>query len=163
MDLDSMRLRPYTVEDLPAMLSVIRTAFAEYTGKLDPPSSAEHKTIEIVRTELEGADALVAEVEGNLVGCVFFRPQHEGVYIDRLSVLPEFRKRGIASALLNEVEIEAKTAGYEALTLSVRLVLKQQQAYYNRRGFEFFEYGTHPGYAEPTYMKMKKDLRNSEG
>ena len=144
--------------DIPIILSVIKEAFAEYKGQLDPPSSAERKTIEIVQAELESANALVVEVDGKIVGCVFFQPQSEGIYIDRLSVLPEYRNRGIASAMLKEIEYRAKSTGYKTLMLSVRLALEKQQAYYNRLGFEFQEYGTHVGYTGPTYMKMKKEI-----
>jgi protein-S-isoprenylcysteine O-methyltransferase Ste14 len=44
-----MKLRDYKETDIPIMLSVIKEAFAEYTGRLDPPSSAERKTIGIVK------------------------------------------------------------------------------------------------------------------
>jgi ribosomal protein S18 acetylase RimI-like enzyme len=141
------------------MLSVIKEAFAEYKGKLDPPSSAERKTIEIVEAELEVANALMVEVDEKIVGCVFFRPQGEGIYIDRLAVLPEYRNRGIASAMLKEIECRARATEYKTLTLSVRLALEKQQAYYNRLGFEFQEYGTHEGYTKPTYMKMRKETK----
>ena len=100
----------------------------------------------------------MAEVDGKIVGCVFFRPQDEGIYIDRLAVLPEYRNRGIATAMLKEIECRAESTGYKTLMLSVRLALEKQQAYYNRLEFEFQEYGTHPGYTEPTYMKMRKEI-----
>lgn len=153
-----MKLRDYREADIPIILSVIKEAFAEYTGQLDPPSSAEGKTVEMVEAELEGANALVAEADGKIVGCVFYRPQGEGLYIDRLSVLPAYRKRGIASSMLNEIEFRARTAGYKSLQISVRLVLKKLQAYYSKLGFEFFEFGAHVGYTEPTYMNMIKKI-----
>ena len=151
-------LRDYQEADIPVILSVIKEAFAEYKGRLDPPSSAERKTIEIVKAELESANAVVVEVEGSIVGCVFYRPQGDSIYVDRLSVLPRFRNRGLAWAMLEKIEHQARSAGYKTVTLSVRVVLKKQQAYYRRFGFEFEEYGTHAGYAQPTSMKMKKNL-----
>lgn len=156
--MDKIRLRDYNQTDIPTILSVIKEAFAEYKDQLDPPSSAERKTIEIVKAELASANALVAEVEGRVVGCVFFQPQGEGIYIDRLSVLPAYRNRGLARAMLKEIEYKANSAGYKMLLLSVRLALKKQQAYYRRYGFEFQEYDTHAGYTEPTSMKMRKEL-----
>ncbi|MCB0214096.1 MAG: GNAT family N-acetyltransferase [Anaerolineae bacterium] len=153
-----MHIRTYSDTDIPTMLSVIKAAFAEYQGQLDPPSSAERKTVAIVKAELAEAQALVAEADGYLVGCVFFRPQAETIYIDRLAVLPTYRNRGIAGALLDAIEARALSAGTTALTLSVRLALKKQQAFYYKRGFAFQEYGTHPGYTAPTYMKMRKQL-----
>jgi ribosomal protein S18 acetylase RimI-like enzyme len=153
-----MRLRDYAEPDIPSILSVIKQAFAEYKGRLDPPSSAERKIIDIVKTELKTANALVVEIEGTIVGCVFFQPKGNGIYIDRLAVLPKHRNRGLATAMLKEIERRAKSRGYTSLLLSVRLALEKQQAYYEKYGFEFEAYGAHEGYAQPTYMKMKKEL-----
>ena len=152
------RIRPCIDSDVPDILSVITSAFAEHRGKLVPPSSAERKTIEVVREELAQAEACVAEDEGRLVGCVFFRPRGDSVYLDRLAVLPGMRGRGIASALIATVEHAARARGVGALTLTVRLALTRQRALYEKLGFEFVEFGTHEGFTEPTSMKMRKRL-----
>ena len=44
--------------------------------------------------ELQGGGALVAEVEGAPVGCVFFHPREDHLYVDRLAVLPSHRGEG---------------------------------------------------------------------
>lgn len=154
----TFRIRPYVGADIPDILAIITTAFAEHRGKLNPPSSAERKTIEIVREELAQADAFVAEAEGRLVGCVFYRLRDGSMYLDRLAVLSECQGRGVASALIAEVERAGRARGIGALTLTVRLALTRQQAMYRKLGFEFLEYGTHEGFTEPTSMKMRKML-----
>lgn len=154
----SYQLRPHTDADLPAMLACIRAAFAQYQGLLDPPSSAEQKTLEHVRAELRDAEALVAEQDGSLVGCVFLHRRAESVYIDRLSVLPSHRGHGIGDALLRAVEKRARGQGARGLSLSVRLALEAQQDYYRRRGFAHASFGTHAGYTQPTYRNMFKPL-----
>ena len=82
----------------------IKTAFAEQRGKVNPPSSAEKKTIRIVETELQKANALVVETENEIIACVFYQPKGDSIYVDRLAVLPEFRKQGIGEMLMCEVE-----------------------------------------------------------
>ena len=151
-------VRRHAERDLAEMLAVIRTAFAEHRGQLVPPSSAEHKTLDILRAELSGADAFVAESAGCIVGCVLFRPRDASTYLDRLSVLPQWQGRGIASALIAAVEHEAVSRGFASLTLTVRLALTRQQAMYRHLGFEFASYGTHEGFNEPTSMTMRKSL-----
>ncbi|GAB3263221.1 GNAT family N-acetyltransferase [Chitinimonas naiadis] len=151
-------LRPYAEADLPAMLNVICSAFAQYAGRLDPPSSAERKTIEVVRAELAHAQAIVAEQAGEVVGCVFLRRKQQEVYLDRLSVLPGCRGQGIGHALLAAVEAWALAQGASATCLSVRLVLEAQQAYYRQRGYQHASFGTHEGYLLPTYRNMRKPL-----
>lgn len=152
------QLRFHTDADLPAMLQVIRTAFAQYAGRLDPPSSAERKTLEVVRAELQQARAIVAEAGGELVGCIFLHLRGEEAYVDRLSVLPDWRGRGIGAALLQAAETEARSQGAEACCLSVRLVLEVQQRFYRERGYVHASFGTHAGYPLPTYRNMRKPL-----
>ena len=62
-----------TDEDIPQILMVIKAAFAEYEGRLDPPSSAERKTVAIVREELMGA---VNGVFGEENGRTWFEKSH---------------------------------------------------------------------------------------
>lgn len=150
--------RDYREADIPAILALIKTAFAEYRGVLDPPSSAEVKTLAIIREELANADALVMTFTAEIIGCVFYRGRGESCYIDRLSVLPAHRKQGLARVMLDEVERRAKAAGCQTLTLSVRLPLKKQQAYYRKIGYEFLSYYTHEGYREPTEVVLQKFL-----
>lgn len=152
-------LRDYRDEDVPRLVEVIRIAFAEFRGKLDPPSSAGLKTVDVVQSELQEANAIVAEVDSTIVGCVFYRmTEGERVYLDRLSVLPSYRRKGIARALMEKVEFRARLKAAKSLGLSVGIALAVQQEFYERRGYEFNEYGTHEGYDSPTYVKMKKEL-----
>lgn len=152
-------LRAWRNDDVPALLALIQVAFARYRGRIDPPSSAEHKTIEIVRAELETSDARVAEFEDRVVGCVFFRAQGDAMYLDRLAVRPEFQRLGIANALLAEVECAARERGLTALSLSVRIPLVELQRFYLKRGFEVTGTATHAGYTEPTTLRLRKPLR----
>jgi predicted N-acetyltransferase YhbS len=145
-------LRDASPPDAPTLARLLREAFEEYRGQLDPPSSAHGKAAEAVLRELEGGGALIAEVEGEPVGCVFFHPKEDHLYLDRLAVLPSHRAAGIARALMDAVEAQA----HGPVRLSVRRSLAQQQAYYRRRGYVFLEYGTHAGYAEPTFLVLQK-------
>lgn len=154
----NFKLRDYEEGDIPSLLSVIKRAFKEHRGKLNPPSSAESKTVEIVREELTKANAIVVDIDHEVAGCVFYQPMDESVYIDRLSVLPEYRNRGIALALLTLVEKRARDQRFKTLTLSVRLPLIQQQTYYRKLGFECEKLDAHEGFTGPTFMEMKKVL-----
>jgi ribosomal protein S18 acetylase RimI-like enzyme len=155
---DKIKLRDYRASDIPQMLIVIKQAFAEYHGQLDPPSSAERKTIDILTAELNRSDALVIETDDKIVGCVLFRPRDEGIYFERLSILPAYRNRGLGHLMLNEIEARALQSGETVIWFSVRLELTRLQDFYKDIGYVFQEYGTHTGYTEPTYMKMRKVL-----
>lgn len=151
-----LELRDYHASDIPKISEVIKAAFAEYQGRLEPPSSAEMKSPEVVKKELKAGNALVIEANGTIVACVFYQPKGEDVYLERLAVLPDYRKQGIATMLIREVEKRAKERRAKGLSLSVRLALTKQQAFYSSLGFKFESYGTHVGFSEPTFMIMKK-------
>ena len=78
------------------------------------------------------------------------------MYLDRLAVLPPFRGRGLARALVDAVEARAFALGAPAVRLNVRLALQDHQAYYARLGYAFLRHGTHEGYTSPTYVVMEK-------
>ncbi len=151
-------LRRYQTTDINDITTVIKAAFSEYTNKLKPPSSAEKKSPEVVRQELETRYALVATDNEQLVGSVFYQQKDNSVYIDRLAVLPSHQKQGIATQLMQEVEFRARDLGATSVSLSVRLVLEKQQAFYKKLGFVFDSFGTHEGFSEPTFMTMRKRL-----
>ncbi|MEZ5305928.1 MAG: GNAT family N-acetyltransferase [Pyrinomonadaceae bacterium] len=153
-----MEIRNYTDSDLAEILSVIKTAFAEQRGLVDPPSSAEHKTIEILRSELQGSDALVVVEEGRLIANICYRFEGDRCYFDRLAVMPDCRRRGIGKLLIEEVESRASAKGIRKMSLSVRIELENQQALYRSLGYEIESYESHEGYDRPTYVKMGKGI-----
>lgn len=144
--------------ELPAVVELIKAAFAEYEGRLDPPSSAQAKTAEGTRAELADGGMLVAAEAGRLVGCVFYHRRPDHIYLDRLSVPPAERGRGVAGLLLRAVEALALAEGLAETRLSVRLALAENRAWYERCGYRFESHGTHAGYAAPTYVRLRKRL-----
>ena len=152
----SFRSRNYLPADIPQILDVIKTAFAEQRGKVEPPSSAESKTVEVVEAELRTAESLVIEHNSKIIACVFYQPKGDSVYIDRLAVLPAFRRHGIGKFLMESVEKRAVAMGFEHLSLSVRIELKHQQEYYSKMGYKIAAYEAHEGFERPTYVVMRK-------
>jgi predicted N-acetyltransferase YhbS len=151
-------IREAVPADAELLARLLRDAFEEYRGRLDPPSSAHGKTAEVVLRELRDGGAFVAQAGAEAVGCVFFHPRKDHVYLDRLAVLPPFRGQGIARALIDAVESRARALGPAPVRLNVRLALKDHQDYYQRLGYAFREYGTHEGFHAPTFVILEKRL-----
>jgi ribosomal protein S18 acetylase RimI-like enzyme len=145
-----------TVGQLPSVLEVIREAFSEYRGVLDPPSSAERQTVPSLAADLREAGALIARVGDAIVGCVFYRIDGDRAYIYRLGVPPKLRKHGIGSALISAVLSRARAAGCVCVWLSVRLKLHANIAFFRKLGFQVTEYKSHPGHQCATYVNMQK-------
>lgn len=151
-------IRHATEQDIPAITMIIRKAFAEYEGKLDPPSSAKYESEQRVKADLNEGGALVYEQAGEIVGCIFYHLYKDHIYLRRLSVAPEHRRQGIASALLEAGEEFGRNQKLPEARLSVRIVLEDNINFYQRRGYRHFGYGTHEGYQQPTFVNLAKCL-----
>jgi GNAT superfamily N-acetyltransferase len=149
-------LRPASVDDAETLLRLLRVAFAEYEGVLDPPSGAHQETIDSIRKNILKGGAVIASVADEPAAFAFYRPLDDVLYFARLSVLPQFRNHGIGTALLNYVERHAKNTGAAGVSLGVRLQLPHLLARYERLGYRITDYMTHDGYAEPTWVYMVK-------
>ena len=89
-----------------------------------------------------GAGVWLAEVEGDVVGCVALRRLKEKPgcgEIKRLYVQPSNRGQGIADFLLETVENYAKEFGYRWLYLDTAADMKAAQHFYERKGFSHCE------------------------
>ncbi|WP_326491692.1 GNAT family N-acetyltransferase [Myxococcus stipitatus] len=78
--------------------------------------------------------------------------------MSRLAVPPAFRGRCVARFLIHEVEARARREGRSRVRLSVRLALKDHHDGYARLGCLFVAYGTHEGFASPTFLVLEKPL-----
>ena len=68
-------------------------------------------------------------------GLVSPRPPQRTLYIDALAVAPEFRRRGVARALLAEAEEVARTAGLAGVALDTGLQNASARALYEGTGY----------------------------
>jgi len=102
--------------------------------------------------ELENPDVsflfLARDQNGAVAGfCAFWRILDE-IHINNLAVLPEFRRRGVASALLGRVLAEGARLAARRATLEVRRSNETALRLYARFGFAIAgvrpEYYTHP-------------------
>ena len=145
--------------EIAAVVALIRDAFAEYDGRIDPPPSAVKETAESI-TELLGRElGLVAEAGGAAVGCLFLQRRADGgFYIGRVAVAREHRRGGVGRALMAAAEAEAHRLGGRRLTLGVRLALDGNRRFFQSLGFAEGALHAHPGYDRPTWVEMTKPI-----
>lgn len=153
----SVHLHQASGDDIPILLTVLRAAFEEYRGRLDPPSGVHSETVETLRQKLEKGAAVLAKIGDEVAGCVFFQQEAGYVYLERLSVLPEYRRRGVGQALVEYVEQRAQMLKLP-VQIGVRLPLADIRSFYERRGYRVVRYAAHEGHADPTYVVMRKDM-----
>jgi N-acetylglutamate synthase-like GNAT family acetyltransferase len=153
-----MVLREATYDDIPTLVTLIRTAFEEYRGQLEPPSGAHRETAQSISNYLQQGRAVLALLNAKAVGCVCYHQEGAHVYFGRLSVLPAFRHHGVGLALIAYVEQQAQELGAQRVQIGVRIALPHLQAYYERLGYRVVRKEAHEGYTEPTYVVREKQV-----
>ncbi|UYN96637.1 MAG: GNAT family N-acetyltransferase [Enhydrobacter sp.] len=157
---DTVNLRTATAADASAIAATIAAAFEQYRGKLVPESGAFRESTAGIAAELaKGAGAIVAERNGEVVGCVMVKPMEDDLYFGRLSVLPRARGLGLARRLVEAVEDEARRRGLAGVRLGVRVVLAGNQRLFRSLGYEEISREAHEGFDHPTSINMRKSLK----
>jgi predicted N-acetyltransferase YhbS len=145
-------------EDAADIVPVIRRAFAQYDGKLVPPSGALHETEATVAARIDTERCIVAFDGASPIACIFYKRVGDQLYFGRLAVLPDRRGEGLAQRLVAEVEAAARTAGLAAVTLGVRIALPGNVAMFAALGYREIGRKAHSGFSEPTSITMEKRL-----
>jgi predicted N-acetyltransferase YhbS len=156
--LECFSLRPIDARDAPAIAALIRVAFAAQSVLTDPPPSALGVTEADVTSHVQDGSGAVADANGDLVGSALWNERERSLYLARLAVAPNWRRRGIARALVLAAEMAARNAGLPRLHLSTRLALRDNRRLFAALGFVETAREAHPGYAEPTFVNMEKRL-----
>ncbi len=115
----------------------MRRAFAEYAGNLPQESGALRESVEDVRRAMavDGGGAVLAFCDDQPVGSARFLVEDDALYVGRVAVVPEYRRRGIASALMTFLEQVALDHAREAIRIGVRQSLPSNIALYEQLGY----------------------------
>jgi predicted N-acetyltransferase YhbS len=120
----------------------------------DPPSSVLRETVADFAARLQAQTAFVAEAGGAVIGSVFCEVDGDALYFGRLAVRDDWRRRGVAGALVEAVKAEARARGVPAVTLKARIPMTGNVALFRKHGFEVTGEFAHAGYPAPTYYEM---------
>ena len=157
---DSLILRAATAADAATVAATIAAAFEQYRGRLTPESGAFRETTEGIAAELaHESGAILAEQNGQVLGCVMVKILEGDLYLGRLSVLPTARGKGIARKLIEAVEDEARRRQLAGVQLGVRIVLTENQRLFTSLGYVEISREAHEGFDHPTSINMRKALR----
>lgn len=144
-----------------AVQAVLRGAFAEQ-ATLVPPSGTANEPLETIEAAIESGQTVVALLDGVVVGTVRHHVMPDTIYLGRLGVLPEYRRLGVASALVEWCqEVLAPTEGRTTIDVEVRAALPGNVALF--RGLGFSEIGTYPHPADSRAMVRKLRWRAARG
>lgn len=144
-------------EDWGALLRLIRAAFAEMEGRIDPPSSMHRLTEAAIAAQADAGEVWV--IGAPVVACVFLTPRPGALYVGKLAVAGHMRGQGLARALIGVAEAQARTLGLPVLELQTRVELRENHAAFAALGFRQTAATAHPGYARPTSLTFVRDVR----
>jgi GNAT superfamily N-acetyltransferase len=136
------KIRPATIQDVPAIFSLI-LALADYE-KLSDRVTGDSETLQAdLFGENPCIEAIVAEIEPNqIVGFALFFTSYStfltrrGIYLEDLFVLSEYRGIGIGKALITNLAQIAVSRGYGRFEWSVLDWNEPAIAFYTRIGAE---------------------------
>ncbi len=158
----AIMIRPMLPADAETVAGLVVAAFAVQPAEVDPRPSALGISSAAVAAHLERGGGAVAEQEGEVatevMGAVLWEAKDGGLYVSRLSVLPENRGRGVARLLMAAAEREAVRLGMARMHLGTRLALGGNRRLFAACGFHEVAFHAHPGYAAPTWVEMEKSL-----
>jgi putative acetyltransferase len=148
-----MIIRREEPQDIPAIRQVNEQAFG---------GSGEANAIDALRDRGAATLSLVAVIDDRVVGHLFFTPatietaEHTwpALGLAPLSVLPQYQRQGIGSALMKAGLAECARLGYE------RVIVLGHPGYYPRFGFlRASQYGIRPEWEAPDEAFMVLELQ----
>jgi ribosomal protein S18 acetylase RimI-like enzyme len=134
----------------------MQAAFAEYLGGLPVESGAHTETDEDVLKVMRGGGAILALDEDEPVGSARFTIEEGALYVGRVAVLPEHRRRGIASTMMRFCERLALQKGRPMVRIAVRDSLPSNVGLYQSLGYEQVSFDPHPRGPDHVWTMIKR-------
>ena len=148
---DQIRIVDFDAAHQDAAAGLINTGLGERFGHID--ESMNPDLFDIQSTYGDGVFLLAFDGE-LLVGTGSLMPVDEQVgQIARMHTAAGYRRRGIASRVLNALEQRARTRGFKFLVLETNIDWPDASAFYQRHGYR----ETHRDQVEVHYRKTVDD------
>jgi ribosomal-protein-alanine N-acetyltransferase len=102
---------------------------------------------------------LVAEIDGRIAGDMISRILSDKAELASLAIHPDFRRRGVGSALLEETIRRVKYHGISHIDLEVRKTNLAGFRFWEKMGFTLI--GKQPGFYDDgeTALQMRKEIK----
>ena len=134
--------------DWSALLRLIQTEFAAMDGRIDPPSSMHHLTVEAIAEQARTGEIWVMGAPP--LACMFLTPKATVLYLGKLAVASQHRGQGLSRALIEKAATRARALGLGAVEVQVRIELMENHALFRAMGFVEIGRSSHAGFDRPT-------------
>lgn len=149
---------PAEFEDWDTLMALLHAAFAFQHSRIDPPSSLHRFDAASIAMKAKEEHLFLALDDGDLVECIFARPQPGSLYVGKMAVSPKRQGQGIGRHLMQAVEGLARKSGLGALELETRIELTENHEVFAALGFVKVAESAHAGYDRATSITMRKSL-----
>lgn len=138
----SAKIRICTKKDTQILTETIRRSFRDVAERFgltqeNAPSHPSNCTVDWIQKHMEhGVTYFAIENKKHVVGCVALEQANSEVcYLERLAVLPDQRRRGFGTALVNRVLSEAKLLGVNYVSIGIVAEQTELKNWYKKLGF----------------------------
>lgn len=138
------------------ILALLRRAFAYMDGRIDPPSSLHHLSVEQIAKQCDSGE--VWGVGQPPRACIFFTVKEPALYLGKFAISKELRGQGLARKFIELAERRATALGLSYLELETRIELTENHHAFAALGFVKTGETSHDGYDRVTSILMQKRL-----
>jgi N-acetylglutamate synthase-like GNAT family acetyltransferase len=137
-----VHIRQAGAADIPLLTDLIRVSFQDVAGRFrltaencpNHPSNCSEEWIE--RDLARGVFYYILESNGNPAGCVALeKTQADIVYLERLGVLPGYRRNGFGRALVKHCITAARSLGAQEISIGIIAGNTELKQWYQTLGF----------------------------
>jgi len=155
-EMDIPRNHKSSSDELGDILRLVQNSFAYMDGRIDPPSSMHTMTLSGISEHCRMGELWT--LGDPIVACVFLMPKDNSLYIGKLAVSRNERRRGLAKRLVDHAIDRAVALNKNSLELYTRIELTENHLAFSKMGFEVIAESSHVGYTKPTYIVMRKPV-----
>ena len=145
---------------LPAMLALMRAAFAGMEGRIDPPSSLGRMDLPDLARAAEAGELWA--LGDPPLAAMLLTPQPGALYLGKLAVDPGRLRQGLARRMVDHAAARAAALGRPVLRLQTRVELTENHATFTALGFTEVARTAHPGYDRPTSITFERPTRRPD-
>ena len=128
-----MVIRPATRDDRSGIVALWEAVFPD-----DPPHNAPQKVLDAMLAV--GEDMLLIALDENaVIGTTFAGFDGHRGWLHKVAVLPQYQRRGVASALVRRATHKLCAIGCTKVNLQIRATNTQVRRFYESLGFDIEE------------------------
>ncbi len=152
----SFIIRKATIEDAPAIATIIQEAFKKYMqdAGLSVMMDALTESLETIEADIAEKEVYIALIDNNPVGTIRIKlMQDKTAYISRFGVMLDYHNIGIGKSLMNLADKILNYHGIKKVRLHTASKYRDLIRFYYGRGFYVESTSTDRGYIRALLVK----------